>query len=211
MAKGKLCCICGSDEYVRLDGKYNDYLCSKHYVQYKRYGEFKRTIFDKNEIIIKNDYSEMLLYDKHGNEIERCIIDTEDIGIIMNYKWHIGLRGYVISGSNKKMTKIHRLILDYNGDMYIDHIDLNPLNNRKSNLRICTPQQNAMNRGLSKNNISGFTGVYWSKNDKKWVSQIRYNRKSITLGSFINKDDAIKARKEAEKKYFGEYRCKINE
>jgi hypothetical protein len=60
-----------------------------------------------------------------------------------------------------------------------------------------------MNINIQSNNTSGITGVYWNK--EKWNAIIIKNRKRIYLGSFINKDDAIKARLEAEKKYFGEF------
>lgn len=51
-------------------------------------------------------------------------------------------------------------------------------------------------------NTSGVKGVYWGKKAKKWIAQIRFQRKTIYLGSFANKQDAINARKEAEEKYF---------
>lgn len=55
---------------------------------------------------------------------------------------------------------------------------------------------------ISKRNTSGFKGVSWSTRDKRWLSYIRFQKKRHYLGSFTNKQDAINARKEAEKKYF---------
>jgi hypothetical protein len=89
----------------------------------------------------------------------------------------------------------------------VDHINGNSLDNRIKNLRLATYSENGMNRvSLSRRNTSGFTGVYWNKRDKRWVARINPNRKQIHLGNFINKEDAIQARIEAEKKYFGEFR-----
>lgn len=51
----------------------------------------------------------------------------------------------------------------------------------------------------------GFTGVYWNKANEKWCSNIKVNNKTIYLGSFDLIDDAMRARKEAEQKYFGEF------
>ena len=51
----------------------------------------------------------------------------------------------------------------------------------------------------------GYTGVYWNKANKKWCSNIRVNNKPIYLGSFDLIEDAVKSRKEAEQKYFGEF------
>ena len=71
--------------------------------------------------------------------------------------------------------------------------------------------QNQMNRvNLPSNNTSGVIGVWWNKQLKKWQAMIYYYGKSKHLGYFINKEDAIKVRKEAEIKYFGEFRSKIN-
>lgn len=59
-----------------------------------------------------------------------------------------------------------------------------------------------INRKPRKNNESGVTGVYWSKREERWIAKIGFQGKSITLGRFVKKEDAISARKEAEEKYF---------
>ena len=85
----------------------------------------------------------------------------------------------------------------------IDHINHNTLDNRKQNLRIVTRVQNQMNMSKRKDNTSGFTGVHFNKRSDKWMATIQVNYKSINLGTFKNKEDAIEARKKAEEKYFG--------
>jgi hypothetical protein len=62
-----------------------------------------------------------------------------------------------------------------------------------------------MNKKIQSNNKYGIVGIYYNQSMNKWLAQIRVQRKLIHLGSFVNKEDAIKARKEAEIKYFGEY------
>ena len=104
---------------------------------------------------------------------------------------------------------LHRIIMGEPDGMDVDHIDGDPLNNRRSNLRICTHNENMTNRKISKNNTSGFKGVYWSKRDNNWRSQIKYNNKRIHLGCFDSLEEATKARKDAEEKYFGEFNRKI--
>lgn len=89
---------------------------------------------------------------------------------------------------------------------YIDHIDGNTSNNNISNIRKCTHQENMRNSKIKSNNTSGITGVLWHKVHSKWCARIKINKENIELGLFINKSDAIKARKEAEIKYFGEFR-----
>ncbi len=79
----------------------------------------------------------------------------------------------------------------------IDHVDRDKSNNAWSNLREATRSQNAMNQNA--------TGVYWNKDRLKWQAQIKVNGKPKNIGRFINYDEALKARQEAEIKYFGEF------
>ena len=89
----------------------------------------------------------------------------------------------------------------------IDHIDGDKANNKIDNLRLASYVQNQMNRvNLLSNNTSGITGVYWHKKLKKWMATIQVNKVYKYLGLFTNKEDAIKVRREAEIKYFGEFR-----
>jgi hypothetical protein len=93
----------------------------------------------------------------------------------------------------------------------IDHIDGNEFNNKKSNLRGCTQNENNKNRKLNKNNISGVKGVRWS--DKiptpKWHAYIHYNKRFKSLGYYYDFEDAVAARLKAEEKYFGEFKHDI--
>lgn len=90
-------------------------------------------------------------------------------------------------------------------DVIIDHISHDKMDNRRANLRKCTNAQNIRNGSLSKNNTSGVTGVYFDNNRGKWHAQIRVDRKAIFLGRFDSFDEAVAARREAEKVYFGEF------
>ena len=83
----------------------------------------------------------------------------------------------------------------------IDHINGNPLDNRIENLRDVCIQDNHRNKSRFCSNTSGVTGVSWNNKKKKWIASIRTGPKPTYLGSFINKEDAIAARKEAEIKY----------
>ena len=93
----------------------------------------------------------------------------------------------------------------------VDHINHNIKDNRKLNLRIVTRSQNNMNRSIQSNNTSGVTGVCYSKRLNKWNVRITVNKKTFNLGWFSDYNEAVAVRKEAEIKYFGEYRYKVNE
>ena len=64
---------------------------------------------------------------------------------------------------------------------------------------------NNLNQKISKNNASGVKGVHWDKTRKRWVAQIMFKHKQYYLGRYKDKDDAIKARQEAEKEIFGNF------
>lgn len=175
--------------------------CDKHYRQYKKYGKTQRTVYDSNEIIEYDDYAELVLYDKHNNEVARAIIDLEYVDVVKQYKWHLNT-GYV---HNSKVGLLHRLIMNPDEDMVVDHINHNRLDNRISNLRICTSLQNNMNSGKRCDNISGITGVTWYKDSNKWVAYIRVNGKRKNLGYYKTLEEAKKARRQAEIDYYGEF------
>lgn len=172
----------------------------------------------QNEQRIKNGklnkkYNKYDLTNKYGigwtsNTNKEFCFDLEDYDLIKNYCW-FEHRGYVEARAlNKsKVISMQKLILDYFDDMVIDHINHNTLDNRKSNLRICTIQQNNMNKKIAKNNSSGYSGVYFDKRRQKWCAYIGVDNQIISLGfCFNNIKEAINARKEAEMKYFGEFR-----
>ena len=108
---------------------------------------------------------------------------------------------------NGKKVKVymHRQILGLKqGDgTTVDHINHDGLDNRHINLRIVSHATNLRHRnGLQPNNTSGYTGVWWSKQGKKWCAEIKMYGKKIYLGSYKNILDAAKARKRGELKYW---------
>lgn len=142
------------------------------------------------------------------------IIDKDDYDKISKIRWYKDSNGYVRgngSAGTFKSVLLHQLILDRVGvkdGMEIDHINGNKLDNRKCNLRIVNRIQNSRNKDVIKTNTSGYTGVSYNKERNAWDSYITVNYKKINLGRYKYKDEAIKARKEAEEKYFGEYKYK---
>lgn len=110
--------------------------------------------------------------------------------------------GYMRFSYNYKKFYVHRVVWEiHHGNIpngfEIDHINQNKLDNRIENLRLVSHIDNNKNKGLNKNNTSGFVGVCWDKRSSKWFSYITVNSKQISLGLFKEKDKAISARKEA--------------
>ena len=136
-----------------------------------------------------------------SNANEKVYYDIDDAYIIEKHTWYKGKKGYATTSIDGNEIVMHQLI----GCKGYDHIDRNPLNNRRSNLRPCTQQENCRNRSLYNNNKTGVTGVGWDKRKQKWRAHIGLDYKMIHLGYFNNFDDAVKTRLEAEKKYFGEF------
>lgn len=137
---------------------------------------------------------------------EEFWFDLEDYDKIKNYCWHYAY-DYIHTKipSTGKVLALHRLIMNPSEEMCVDHINHNKFDNRKKNLRIVTSQQNSYNRTIYSRNTSGTTGVSYAKTKKKWRATISVDKKWKHLGYFDKKEDAVKARKEAEEKYFGEY------
>ena len=137
-----------------------------------------------------------------------AIVDEADYDRVMQYKWTAGTRRFYvtgcITGSGKKML-LHRLILRPPSGMQVDHIDGNPLNNRRSNLRICTNAQNLANSRKAKGKTSLFKGVFWNRESQKWKSAISPKGKQIHLGFFTDPILAAKVYDKAARLYFGEF------
>jgi hypothetical protein len=105
-----------------------------------------------------------------------------------------------------KSFLIHRLVWElFNGPipegLDIDHIDHDRQNNRIENLRAVTHAENQRNLSLPKHNRSGHIGVSWALREGKWRAIIVMNGKTIALGMFDRKEDAIAAREAAHKRY----------
>lgn len=154
----------------------------------------------ENEFITVGDTTYM--YDTIGNE---CIIDTEDLERVKVTYWSL-VSNYWVSQRNKTKVKLHRFLMGFPKNKDVDHKDGNTSFNKKCNLRVCSHHQNSCNHKVASNNTTGVTGVTFVKRTNKYMARIKHNQKEIFLGNFDTLEEATKVRKEAEKKYFKEYR-----
>jgi hypothetical protein len=205
--KGEKCEVCGDDYRVSLNSKTNKKLCCKHFSQINHFGKIlNRTRYDKNEIEVDGEIVHLTLRDKFHNSVGVVKIDVDDVVRVKNMKWYLGCGEakyavHFIPGT-KKSVRMARFIIGENNckGFEVDHINGDRLDNRKGNLRVVTRQQNAMNVHKNKD-----VGVSFSRRENGWIAYIGLNGKFIYLGKFNNKLDALFARKNAEKKYFGEF------
>ena len=147
------------------------------------------------------------------NTNQEFYFDLEDFDKIKDYCWNEDDNGYITTrftlNGKDIHYKLHRMIMNIDDEnIQVDHKFQNPKDNRKEFLRIVTDQQNKINRGLRKDSPTKVVGVTWYEKYGKWRARIGVNKKTITLGYFDNFEEAVKSRKEAEEKYFGEYSYK---
>lgn len=138
------------------------------------------------------------------NDGSYAIVDDDDYERLAQYRW-TNTQGYATRDVDRKRVFMHRLVLVTSDGTEPDHINRNPLDNRKSNLRAVTRTQNSMNRGAVANTSSRFKGVSWNRAANKWSAQIRCNYRSIYLGLFRDEIVAALAYDIAAYLLFGEY------
>ena len=141
-----------------------------------------------------------------SNSPKSFIIDNEDYGRVIKYKWYVGGRNESTISTiiNNVCILLNRYLLNYTGQLNVDHKDRNFLNNQKNNLRLATQSQNQANNFYT-NNTSGYKGVCWKADRAKWYAQIRVNHQQINIGSFRDIKDAARAYNQAAIKHFGEF------
>ncbi len=136
-----------------------------------------------------------------------AIVDAADYEWLSRHRWFAkGRQGKYYAGRSVrgKIIMMHREIMKAPPGMVVDHIDGNSLNNRRSNLRICTPRQNGHNKRFT-GNVSGFAGVY--PHGKRWRVIVQDRSKTVYSAVFDDKVEAAKARDRKAVELFGQFAC----
>lgn len=143
-----------------------------------------------------------------------AVIDASDVPLIDGRNWNTlstprGLvcaaTGVTLEDGSRGTALMHRVLIEAPDDIFVDHINGDRLDNRRSNLRLATNQQNCWNQGLGARNTSGFKGVSWHSRDLMFQASIRVSGKQITLGSFAYSISAARAYDRAAREHYGEY------
>jgi hypothetical protein len=200
----KYCEICGGTKNAFFNQQFQKVLCSKHAIQLKRHGKILNlTRFDNNQIIINDEYAEIILLNRHYEIIGKAKIDLQHVNIIMPYKW-IYCNGYAVATINHKRIRLHRYLLNAQPHEFVDHHNRDRLDCRLFNIRICTRIENNRHKSVKRDSKSQIRGVY-KDNYNKYCAYIGVNYKKIYLGYYNNLNDGIQARRDAEELYFGEF------
>lgn len=180
--------------------------CVKHYKRLYR-GNKIDSYRDKRRAIIEGDIAKIPLGENAKNGY--AIVDA-DMAWIEGYHWNKSgkyVARDVFSNGYKHKMLLHRFILKLSKEdkTLCDHINRNPLDNRKSNLRKADSSQNNMNRGTRSNNTSGYKGVSYDVSRNKWQSMIACRGERYHIGRFPTKEEAARAYDEKAKELFGEF------
>lgn len=135
------------------------------------------------------------------------LVDECDYERLSQYKWYMAKSErnyYAVRNSGRKRIRMHREITGAPEDKVVDHIDNDGLNNRRSNLRVCTHKQNSRN-ARSHKGTSKYKGVCLHKQYGKWQTAIGCDGKKVLIGYFDDETEAAKAYDEYARKLFGEY------
>ncbi len=143
-----------------------------------------------------------------------ALVDDEDYIELSKYKWFASSNRYThyairhLGTLERKVIRMHRLIVKAPDGMYVDHIDGNGLNNQRSNLRLATKSQNNHHIVRHRKDTSSiFLGVTFRSRDGVWAAQITKNYKKVYVGEFKTQEEAARAYDKKAKELFGEFAC----
>lgn len=169
---------------------------------------FLEVISIKNRYEFSDDGQTCRIY---FNSEEYFLIDAADLEYVSARTWFYGKRGYPVSHTSRKSLyghktePLHKYLLHPPQGVDIDHISGDKLDNRKSNLRFCSHQQNMFNQKRRSTNSTGYSGVSYSKNAGKYEAYINRDGRKIHLGLFMSAEEAAIVRNNAAQKLYGEY------
>lgn len=130
-----------------------------------------------------------------------AFVSEEDFERVNSLKWYFQGNGYAVrkthlgygeTGERKQgLIYMHRFIMGAEKGVEVDHVDGEPLNNCRENLRFCTSRENKYNQRPQRGGLSKYKGVTWQAG--KWIAQIKAGGENFYLGRFVSEDNAAQA------------------
>lgn len=137
-----------------------------------------------------------------------AIVDDEDFEALSKHTWHYD-NGYarrdIQENGVVQLVYMHRVLAKPSAGQFVDHINLHRCDNRKQNLRVCTKADNNRHVARRRDNASGYKGVDFNKQSRKWRANIRYNGRKQYIGAFDSAVEAAVAYRRRAKELFGKY------
>ena len=206
------CDICGREVFKKI--RLNGYtLCSKHKHQIQKYGHAldnnPRTVNDLNDYQIKFNRVYFNVYNQRCDWVGYFIIDLRDIELVKYHKWRFS-HGHIVTGSGAgNIRELSHIILgipkELDSTVVVDYINGDGRDNTRSNLRICTQNQNMYNKRFMSNNTTGIIGVPFDKNRNAYAPEIKFEGKRLHLGRYKTIEEAAYVRLIAEQYLFKEF------
>jgi uncharacterized protein (DUF1330 family) len=177
--------------------KKNNTMCSMHSARWQRHG----TTDSRSQMRV------------NGNQVtltrgQVAIIDTEDAERVSRHTWHAAAHGYAatrLRDKNGELMYLHRYVLNAPNGKYVDHVNLDKLDNRKANLRLCTNSQNHANKPKRKGEtLSRYKGVTLAKNGRVWQMQLQWNGQRF-VKRFKSENDAARYYNEKALELWGSF------
>lgn len=107
-----------------------------------------------------------------------ALVEIEDLPKVITNTWH-STGKYAARKTSPGSVQMHRVVLDAPAGTFVDHMNGVGTDNRRSNLRLCTLQENQRNRAKQSNNTSGFKGVSWNSSSRMWKVAAKVNGKGF--------------------------------
>lgn len=135
----------------------------------------------------------------------QVLLDDEDFHFALERVWRVQKTLHVVSGTHPHTVLLHRLLLGAPAGSEVDHINHNPLDNRKENLRLCNHAENMKNRTRQVNNSTGYKGVWKKNTNGKFGSVIKFRGSNIFLGYHVTPESAALAYNLAAIRLYGSF------